>query len=291
MKHCYIDKTFKNCSVLNKNLPSQSSTTMHAEALAAAGMFVRSCRVTATLWQSSIDSTSATLKLPANSKIVHFVRHGQGYHNLMDQVAKESGAEFSDVDDYDLAVQEKRFYLKPELQDPPLTAKGLVDAKRLSGLVKHISPELLIVSPLKRATQTIAVGFHEHIRRSPQTPMLALESCREQFGIYYSDKRSSVEDLQIEFPFVNYERMTDSEDVVWKPKARETMLEMCHRQNEFLNILASLPQKEIVVGSHSAWLYSLFNIVLEVDEADKHTLQPMFVTGELRSVLLTIHDN
>ena len=90
---------------------------------------------------------------------------------------------------------------------------------------------------------------------------------------------------------MNYERMTDSEDVMWKPKARETMLEMCHRQNEFLNILASLPQKEIVVGSHSAWLYSLFNIVLEVDEADKHTLQPMFVTGELRSVLLTIHDN
>jgi hypothetical protein len=62
---------------------------------------------------------------------------------------------------------------------------------------------------------------------------------------------------------------------------------MCQRQEDFLDFVWNAPQKDIAVGTHSAWLYSLLNVVLDVEEPDAAVLQPMFKTGELRSVVLT----
>jgi broad specificity phosphatase PhoE len=254
---------------------------MHAEALSAALSFVkRSCRVKASLW-------NCRKPILPNSKVLHFIRHGQGYHNLIEEIAIASGAIFTDVADYETAVRERRFYLKPELQDPPLTARGYADARLLQAMNAIISPELIIASPLKRATQTILTAFSDQITGPSQIPVIALECCREQFGLYYSDMRSDVSQYIIEFPSINYEHITEDRDALWNPTERESMLAMCQRQEDFLDFVWNAPQKDIAVGTHSAWLYSLFNVVLDVEEADAAVLQPMFKTGELRSVVLT----
>jgi len=36
-------------------------------------------------------------KAPAGSKVVHFVRHGQGFHNLMADIASSQGREWVQV--------------------------------------------------------------------------------------------------------------------------------------------------------------------------------------------------
>ena len=47
------------------------------------------------------------------------------------------------------------------------------------------------------------------------------------------------------------------------------------------------PESEIIVATHSAWLFTLLNTVIESDGAD---LASWFLTGELRSVIVSFED-
>jgi hypothetical protein len=47
------------------------------------------------------------------------------------------------------------------------------------------------------------------------------------------------------------------------------------------------PESEIIVATHSAWLFTLLNTVIEADSAD---LASWFLTGELRSVIVSFED-
>lgn len=262
-------------------------------------------KVSVQLWDpNSPDATSLRQQLnPATSKIVHFVRHGQGYHNFMDTELQRAGAVISDVDDYTLAVAEERFYLQPALQDPPLTAQGRHDAKKLWEYIASLdpgrfSPELYIVSPLRRATQTVLLAFHSLLsppagEHSPPVPVVALESCREQCGIYYSDKRSDVSDFAMEFPRVCTEHMLSDEDVLWQPRERESMDAQLARQQDFLQFMWKHEDvREVVVGTHSGWLRALVNRSLVVAEAgEASSIQKDFRTGEMRSLLMTWTDS
>jgi hypothetical protein len=49
-------------------------------------------------------------------KLVHFIRHGQGYHNLLGQVSRNYGAEFSETGEYEVAVKEQCPYMLPAMQ-------------------------------------------------------------------------------------------------------------------------------------------------------------------------------
>ena len=49
----------------------------------------------------------------------------------------------------------------------------------------------------------------------------------------------------------------------------------------FMVWLMNRPEKEIVISTHSAWLFSVFNTVLECDDS---SLAAWFVNGEMRSV-------
>lgn len=148
------------CKTLFKHVTTSLNTTQN-----------RPPSVSARLWDpSSPDAASLRQQLdPFRSKIVHFVRHGQGYHNFMDAELKRAGATISDEDDYTLAVAEERFYLQPALQDPPLTALGHQDARKLREYVASLDPDrfapaMYIVSPLRRATQTVLLAFHSLLK-------------------------------------------------------------------------------------------------------------------------------
>lgn len=286
-------------AVLYRMFRGLAATTMGRNVPSSTSSFsIRHHHINARLWQPTSSSSDSDSIDPTKSKIVHFIRHGQGYHNFMDTVAKEAGALISDIDDYDLAVKENRFYIKPSLEDPPLTAEGFADIKRLQETVSNKSgfnPQLFIVSPLRRATQTVLFGFHHHIaekqkhNENRQIPIIALECCREQFGIYYSDKRSDISQYTIEFPNVNYEHIQSNEDILWEKKSRESMNQLLSRQAEFLSFIRKQTEvNEIVVGTHSGWLKVLTNSVLNIEIPDQREgIQSMFETGEIRSLLLT----
>ena len=264
-----------------------------------ASVSARYYHISARLWDSKSSSTHSID--PVKSKVIHFIRHGQGYHNFIDTVAKEAGAVISDVDDYNVAVKENRFYIQPALQDPPLTAEGYADARKLQEEVLSMNmdndffnPKMFIVSPLRRATQTVLIGFHHYLTQKegtecPPIPIIALECCREQYGIYYSDKRSDIGQYAIEFPGVSYEHIQSNEDVLWNKYSRESMTHMLSRQEEFLSFVRNQKEvQEVVVGTHSGWLKAFTNGMLSIEVPEqRESIQSMFATGEMRSLLLT----
>lgn len=63
----------------------------------------------ATLWNAQGDRSQ--LGTNPDVKLVHFIRHGQGYHNLLGEVTRDLGATFSETGDYDAAIREKCPYM------------------------------------------------------------------------------------------------------------------------------------------------------------------------------------
>ena len=148
--------------------------------------FRSSVSILAAPFNGDVTSKDEVLSQP-NVKLVHFVRHGQGYHNLLADVARNLGAKFSGSGDYEAAIRDNSPYLHPGIHDPPLTSIGREDAKALRQLQGNecIQPELYVVSPMKRATQTILIGFQSHIE-STCAPVIAHEGCREQMVMFLS---------------------------------------------------------------------------------------------------------
>jgi broad specificity phosphatase PhoE len=221
------------------------------------------------------------------AKLVHFIRHGEGYHNLVANVARELGAMFSGADDLETALANNSPYLLPALHDPPLTPIGRQDADILKQYVGTIQPELYIVSPMRRATETILHAFKDDML-SRGVPILAHEGCREQMGVFFCDKRSTLTEYRTTFSMVDCSLVAYEEDELWSCVHRETMMEMAHRADGFLQWLGTRQEREVVVGTHSAWLTALFTIVLQLQGNDDENaaMYAKFATGEARSMVL-----
>eukprot|EP00927_Polykrikos_kofoidii_P066443 TRINITY_DN62041_c0_g1_i1.p1 TRINITY_DN62041_c0_g1~~TRINITY_DN62041_c0_g1_i1.p1 ORF type:complete len:278 (-),score=44.28 TRINITY_DN62041_c0_g1_i1:167-1000(-) len=230
--------------------------------------------------------------LAVNEKRIHFVRHGQGFHNLMADIYKSAGRKF------DSATGEggsDNPYCHPAVLDAPLTEIGREQARCLRPRARALQPqpELVVVSPMVRATQTALIAF-DHLLgatgRSPslRVPFVAHESCREIMGIHVCDRRRRLSDVRPEFTFVDYDEVGISEeDSLWNADVRETQTELADRAYSFMLWIRSRPESEIVVATHSAFLFSLFNVVLVCEDKG---LTSWFQTGEMRSIVVAFED-
>jgi broad specificity phosphatase PhoE len=242
-----------------------------------------------------------------NVKTCHFVRHGQGFHNLMADVATSQGrtwvpvsldgagglycrdsfvlvcvvgSQFAHICLKNSKTPENPYYMF-EILDAPLTEKGRQQALVLQPRVQAIrdQPELVAFSPNCRALQTGVLVF-EHL--VGKVPFLAHEMVREGFGVHLCDQRRPTSRQTAEFPMVDFSLLETEEDVLFLPDRRETKPEIADRAYKFLEWLSARPEKHIGVASHSAWLLTLFNANLRCDES----LRGWFQTGEMRSAIL-----
>jgi hypothetical protein len=111
---------------------------------------------------SSKSSSSASLitsNVPAGYKVLkvkrlHCMRHGQGAHNVYrgESLAAGGNGRLSVA----AAAQHPR---RDELWDPLLTATGKREAQAAQTCTMQLQPELIVVSPLRRATQTARLAF------------------------------------------------------------------------------------------------------------------------------------
>ena len=203
-----------------------------------------------------------------NVKTVHFVRHGQGFHNLLADMAKADGKVWENfVDTPDNP------YMRPELLDSPLTHKGRQQA--LASAMTN-PPELVVVSPACRALATGVLVF------AGAPNILAHELVREGTGIHACDQRRPTSQQAREFPQVDFSMLTE-EDELFDPHRRETKPEVAERIYQFLEWLSQRSEREVGVASHSEWLLTVFNGVCECND---ESLKAWFQTGELRSVQL-----
>lgn len=265
-----------------KVVQPKSSPLLHFQLYVLRGLYPTAVTtVTATTFGVAPQSLSAGLR---RGRLSH---KKKGFHNLVGELARSLGQEFDETGEFSAATASHSPYLLAALRDPPLTALGLDDAKRLQSVAAQLAPQLLVVSPLRRATATILVGFDA--AAAAAVPVVATELCREQMGVHVCDQRFRVADLQAEFPRVDYGILAtpdgDDGDALWHATRRETYPEMAERAYAFLEWLRARPETDIVVGTHSAFLMCLYNVVL--DCGGDASLAAFFATGELRSTVLT----
>lgn len=221
---------------------------------------------------SDVDST--------NVKTVHFVRHGQGFHNLMADLATAAGVEWTQF-----SRSAENPYMQPEILDAPLTEKGrqqaLVLQRDTVALLEH-APELVVCSSNCRALQTGLLAFESIVGVAP---FVAHEMVREETGVHVCDKRRPVSRQRAEFPQIDFTLLLENEeDPLFCDDRRESKLEVGNRIYRFMEWLAERPERHVAVNSHSGWLLTLFNAVVR-DDCDPK-LKAWFQTGEMRSVKL-----
>ena len=214
------------------------------------------------------------------SKIVHFQRHGQGYHNLLGDILRDAGVN-PDIDSKDPSINP---WIRPEIVDAPLTETGKWQCEQQRSVASNLNLELVVVSPLARTIQTAKLSFVDYYG-SPLIPWIAHEACREEMGVLTCNKRRPLSQIMAEFPDLQYNEMTE-QDTLWNAASRESHLSKSERIYDFLvNFIAQREEFNIAVVTHSAWLFHTLNAV--VDCGNDLCLASWFLTGEIRSVKLT----
>jgi len=211
-----------------------------------------------------------------NVKTVHFVRHGQGFHNLLADLAQQEGRQWVQFHN-----SKENPYVMQEILDAPLTEKGRQQAYALQPEVQAFSkqPELIILSPNCRALQTGVIIF-EHLLG--KVPVIAHEMVREENGVHVCDKRRPTSRQAKEFPMVDFALLETEEDEMFKNSRRETKMEVGDRVYSFMEWFSQRCETHVGLVSHSGWLLTAFNGVCECDEK----LKGWFHTGEMRSCKL-----
>ncbi|KAI8616306.1 histidine phosphatase superfamily [Chytriomyces sp. MP71] len=229
-----------------------------------------------------------SLFLARQTKIIHSTRHAEGKHNEANAAAGSDAASM---------------FATPgawKLLDAKLTVKGVeqcvavraqIAAASLPGPVR---PQLVVVSPFTRTLQTAHVLFG-----GSQTPFLVHEGCRERAGLYTCDKRRSKTEIVNEMAplFAKTGDLIDFDsfgffseaDELWT-ETRESSEDCTMRAIQMMEWLASRPEREIAVVTHSSWLKHLFrSFGHAVAEKDKQTLHRLAGNAEVRSICLALH--
>lgn len=221
------------------------------------------------------DMQTATNKKTIARKTLHCVRHGQGFHNLLADQANASGIQWQQF-----VVSPNNPYTKPEILDAPLTEKGRQQALALRTPLVSLQPQLAVVSPNCRTLQTCVLAT----AALASIPLMAHEDCREECGVHLCDRRRSAALQAAEFPQVDFSLLDHDEDPLFNPDQRETKVQVGERVYRFMEWLEGRPEDNVVVFSHSGWLLTMFNGV--VDCGGDASLLDWWQTGELRSVVL-----
>ncbi|MCO5576452.1 hypothetical protein L7F22_030262 [Adiantum nelumboides] len=257
-----------------------------------------------------------------NCKIIHLVRHAQGYHNVVGE------------HDYEA-------YMSYDYVDASLTPLGWDQVDRLRKHLERINLtkkiELVVTSPLMRTMQTAVGAFggsnYDERDSSPPLmvqnaggsnlpaisssgcpPFIAVELCREhmdsnftslsralkgfflwcfffcmrhEWGVHPCDKRQSVSTYRTIFPSIDFSEVEVDDDTLWKPDVRETSSELINRGTHFLEWLSRRKEREIAVVSHSGFLSHLLSIWGQNCSASiQSKLRAGFNNCEMRSIVL-----
>lgn len=201
-------------------------------------------------------------------KTIHFVRHAEGIHNR----------DSREIPDFATTLTKTMAYW-----DSPLTPVGLEQCEKLALGVQNLTspPDVVVVSPLRRAIQTAEIGFRVD---GAGPPFVATELARERVSFHTCDGRRPLSEIKADFPFVDFAEVAEEHDAMWNTKEdqpTEHASEACaSRAAAFLDWLHARPENNIAVVSHWVFYTHLFRLF-----GDKR-LQTKFQNAEMRTVLL-----
>ncbi|GLC37740.1 hypothetical protein PLESTF_001519300 [Pleodorina starrii] len=251
------------------------------------------------------------------TKVVHFVRHGQGFHNVAGHINHDN-------------------YKLWDYADAHLTELGWQQAEQLGRHVvaTRLPVDLVVVAPLQRALETAVAAFgglHQRAdhgngngggdadgvdgtdgaaaapllmaaqeglegkrveRRAVSSrgcpPFIAQELCREHIGVHPCDRRSEVSAYKERFPAVDFSLVQPDEDALWSAEHRESKDEIRRRGLAFLKWLAARPERHIAVVSHSSFLHFTLSCFGQgAAEAVQGEMHKWYDNCEMRSLVLS----
>lgn len=212
-------------------------------------------------------------------KKVHLIRHGEGAHNVAQR-------EWRAQPDWDGVSEPYTMVTDPGMRylDPELTALGVSQARDLQRRTAPLAPEVLVLSPMRRALQTGLLAFEQHLDEG-RLLAVATDLCHECGGKHTCDRRSAKADLQASFPAVDFSLLTTEEDPYWGDGlSREPLVQLAGRAAKFVAWLHERPERHIAVSAHSAILLAVMNAGLMVEAPEAKT---WLATGEMRTFMIS----
>ena len=186
-------------------------------------------------------------------KLIHFIRHAEGFHNIDPEVMKMQAG-----------------------LDARLTDEGKSQCATLAKSIEQLRPQLIVTSPLARTVQTAALALALQIRRDA-TKMVALEHVRETVN-YLCDARRPLSAIVGELDsmgmqldvsacehehdelWASYERKHGSQQAFMAHRESADLPALAMRARRAFGWLAARPEQEIVVVTHSAFLWNVLNM-------------------------------
>lgn len=252
-------------------------------------------------------------------RLVYFVRHAQAMHNVQEQEAV-AAARAKRANETDQEVARKSVLNNPALTDAPLSPEGLEQSHRMANQLRLLHqldadrfpfPQVVLVSPLRRALQTATALYYASSsnsnsssasQRRGRPKIVALEALREKRTGYMADERSCVQQLQREFPHINFDDLL----LCNHPTLTTTRVPPVGEDNEALRMrtrnfvassyMANLPEDCIAIVTHKAWLRELHHSVPGSDTTTttcSFSPSATFTNAEVRAMHCTweIHNN
>jgi broad specificity phosphatase PhoE len=232
---------------------------------------------------SHIPEHGFSLFLAQRTKTIHFIRHAEGTHN-------EANSAYGDETPTTYSTPGSWAYM-----DARLTEHGIQQCVKVRTLqLEGCNPQLIVVSPFSRTLQTAHIIFG-----GKRIPFLVHDLCRERAGLYTCDKRRPKSEIVAAFAPI-YDETSDlidfdtygyptENDELWAEE-REPDDDCTNRGIAMMQWLATRPEKEIALVSHSSWLKHLFRAFGKaIAPKDKETLHRLAGNAEVRSVCLALH--
>ena len=211
-----------------------------------------------------------------NEVAIHFIRHGEGYHNVAQREWRADPKWDGKSEPYTLDNDPSGKY-----EDPLLTPLGRTQALKLQSEAKDLNPDVMIVSPLRRATETGLIAFDDHVKNRG-LPVIANELAHETGGRHTCDRRLPKSKLQNLYPDVNYDLIQDEIDPLWGDgETRESVSDIADRAAKLLTWIVNsrTSESEFALATHSGFLNAMFVSVLGFERG-------WFKTGEMRTVVI-----
>ncbi len=232
---------------------------------------------------SHVPEHGFSLFIANRTKTIHFIRHAEGTHN-------EANNAYGDETPTTFSTPGSWAYLDARLTDHGINQCVKFRTSSLEG----VNPQLVVVSPFSRTLQTAHIMFG-----GKRIPFIVHDLCRERWGLYTCDKRRPKQDVVGDFAPI-YDETSDvidfdtygyptEEDEQWTEE-REPDENCTNRGIAMMQWLATRPEREIAIVSHSSWLKHLFRAFGQsVHSKDKETLHRLAGNAEVRSVCLALH--
>ncbi|KAK9841042.1 hypothetical protein WJX81_007377 [Elliptochloris bilobata] len=206
-----------------------------------------------------------------HTKVVHFVRHGEGFHNVAGRADQAN-------------------YLSREYYDAHLTENGWRALETAAGAFGGGEWRGQGNGPLLMAALESEPGKqapHAAISAGGCPPFIAWEECREHLGRHPCDQRRALSHYKAAFPAVDFCLIKSEEDELWTPDTREGHAEIRARGAAFLRWLLARPEPRLAVVTHSSFLFFMLSTLGgQCDARIKGELHRWYENCEMRTVVL-----